>query len=405
MLTKTDSKHNFRALIFHAAFLSFAQVFIDVDTVIPAMLVDASGTAFQVGLLTAIMLGGASFTQLIFAPFISNFNFKKKFLLLGINARILALIFLAWLLFASAKAAPENSILLIFMLIAVFAVGGAFANISYIDIMGKSILAESRKLFFSFRLVLNGLVFLTAATFAAGLLKAFAYPLNYAWMFVVGFAALSIASLGFWKLKESVPSKLQIKDFRAFVRLFKHELKENPKLPAFLGFINTQGISISFLPFVILYAKDVLEGSAGSTGSFLVFKIIGSVGAGIGLFLLAGKFKYKWLLIGNALLAATLPLILIVFNVHAPLQLVFLLGGIVFAVYQLSMNGVLLEVSGTGNRAIYTGITGAGNIIPALFPLLGGLVIQHLGFTIFFSCYLVVVLSSLYFARRIRCEK
>lgn len=405
MLTKADSKHNFRALIFHAAFLSFAQVFIDVDTVIPAMLVDAGGSAFQVGLLTAIMLGGASFTQLIFAPFISNYSFKKKFLLLGINARILALIFLVWLLFASAKAAPDQSILLIFMLIAVFAVGGAFTNISYIDIMGKSILSESRKQFFSFRLVLNGLVFLTAAAFAAGLLKAFAYPINYAWMFFVGFVSLSIASIGFWKLRERIPSRLHIKSFKAFVELFRKELKENPKLPAFLGFINTQGISISFLPFVILYAKDVLEGEAGTTGSFLVFKIIGSVGAGIILFLLAGKFKYKWLLMGNALLAATLPLILIVFNVNAPLQLVFLLGGIVFAVYQLSMNGVLLEVSGTGNRAIYTGITGAGNIIPAIFPILGGLVIQHLGFTVFFSCYLIVVLSSVYFARKIRCEK
>ncbi|MDY0078854.1 MAG: MFS transporter [Bacteroidales bacterium] len=405
MLTKADSKHNFRALIFHAAFLSFAQVFIDVDTVIPAMLVDAGGTAFQVGLLTAIMLGGASFTQLIFAPFISNHSFKKKFLLLGINARILALVFLAWLLFASAKAAPENSILLIFMLIAVFAVGGAFANISYVDIMGKSLLPESRKSFFSIRLILNGLMFLTAATFAAGLLKISAYPRNYAWMFVVGFSALTIASIGFWRLKELVPSRLQISSFKAYVRLFKTELRENPKLPAFLGFINTQGISISFLPFVILYAKDMLEGEAGTTGSFLVFKIIGSVGAGVSLFLLAGKFKYKWLLIGNALLAATLPLTLLLFNVNAPLQFVFLLGGIVFAVYQVSMNGVLLEVSGTGNRAIYTGITGAGNILPAIFPLLGGLVIQYFGFEIFFISYLLVVLVSIYFAQKIRCEK
>ncbi len=222
MLTKADSKHNFRALIFHAAFLSFAQVFIDVDTVIPAMLVDAGGTAFQVGLLTAIMLGGASFTQLIFAPFISNHSFKKKFLLLGINARILALVFLAWLLFASAKAAPENSILLIFMLIAVFAVGGAFANISYVDIMGKSLLPESRKSFFSIRLILNGLMFLTAATFAAGLLKISAYPRNYAWMFVVGFSALTIASIGFWRLKELVPSRLQISSFKQGKRIIFH---------------------------------------------------------------------------------------------------------------------------------------------------------------------------------------
>ena len=97
-LNKQISRHNFRSLLWHAAFLSFASVFIDVDTIMPAMLIEAGGSALQVGFLSAIMLGGSSFTQLFFAPFISNYSFKKGFLLFGINARILALLALAWLL-------------------------------------------------------------------------------------------------------------------------------------------------------------------------------------------------------------------------------------------------------------------------------------------------------------------
>ncbi|RLD76334.1 MAG: MFS transporter, partial [Bacteroidetes bacterium] len=91
-LTQAISKNNFRSLLWHAGFLSLAQNFIDIDTVIPAMMVDSGGTAMHIGILTAIMLGGSSFTQLIFAPFISNYSFKKKFLLLGINSRIFALL-------------------------------------------------------------------------------------------------------------------------------------------------------------------------------------------------------------------------------------------------------------------------------------------------------------------------
>ncbi|MDD3727591.1 MAG: hypothetical protein PHN40_04540, partial [Dysgonamonadaceae bacterium] len=91
-LTRSISKRNFYSLLWHAGFLAFGQVFMDVDTIIPSMMVDAGGSAVQVGILTAIMLGGASFTQLIYAPFISNYPFKKKFLLLGINARIFALL-------------------------------------------------------------------------------------------------------------------------------------------------------------------------------------------------------------------------------------------------------------------------------------------------------------------------
>ena len=97
-LTSAISKRNFYSLLWHAGFLAFAQSFMDIDTVIPAMLVDAGGSAVQIGILTAIMLGGSSFTQLFFAPFISNYNYKKRFLLLGINSRVLSLLGLGLLL-------------------------------------------------------------------------------------------------------------------------------------------------------------------------------------------------------------------------------------------------------------------------------------------------------------------
>lgn len=404
-LTKKTSRHNFRSLIWHAAFLSFASVFIDVDTIMPAMLIEAGGTALQVGILSAIMLGGSSFTQLFFAPFISNFNHKKPFLLLGINARIVSLLLLALLLWQMAQQSASVGVASIFVLITVFSVGGAFANISYTDILGKSLLNESRKPFFSFRLVLNGIVFLLAAALMRQVIASEPYPLNYAYMIFIGFAALFIASLGFWRLQEVVPSRLHIKNLKQFLSLFKRELKENPRLIGFLGFVNTQGVSITLLPFVILFAKERFGTGSAETGDFLLFKIVGSVITGMLLFVLSGRFKYKHLLVFNALLAATIPLWLLLIPTAPPFLLIFLLGGIVFALYNVTMNGVLLEVSGTENRALYTGITGAGNILPALFPLLAGWVVTHLGFEVFFGLYMLVVLMSLVFIRMIGCEK
>lgn len=404
-LNKQISRHNFRSLLWHAAFLSFASVFIDVDTIMPAMLIEAGGSALQVGFLSAIMLGGSSFTQLFFAPFISNYSFKKGFLLFGINARILALLALAWLLWSAAGGQTLFGVGSIFLLVTIFSVGGAFANISYTDILGKSLLSESRKPFFSFRLVLNGLVFLLAAALVKKVITAADYPLNYASMILIGFVALLVASLGFWKLREVTPSRLVIKGFKDFIRLFRHELKENPKLLGFLGFINTQGVSITLLPFVVLFAKERFGTGSGDTGNFLMFKIVGSVITGLLLFLLAGKFRYRYLLSFNALLAASIPMWLLLSPTTPPFSVVFLLGGIVFALYNVSMNGVLLEVSGTSNRALYTGITGAGNILPAVFPLLAGWVVTHLGFEVFFGMYMGVVLSSLYFIRKINCVK
>lgn len=404
-LTNKISKRNVYSLLWHAGFLALSRPFMDVDTVIPAMLVDAGGSAMQIGILTAIMMGGSSFTQLIFAPFISNFAFKKKFLLIGINSRILALFGMGVMLFYSSILNHSMVIGLIFLLITIFSISGAFANISYTDIFGKSVFPDSRKPFFSLKQVITGTLLFISALLAKKALGFTNYPYNYGYMFFIAFGALFMASLGFWNLKEVVPSKMNVNNPRHFIQLIISELKANPRLKYFLGFINTMGISISLLPFIVLFGKEVFHTESSATGWFLLFKIIGSVSTGFILFLFAGKYKYRNLLYGGALFSVLIPLLLFI-PVHMPaLVTIFVVGGVVFTAYSISMNGVLLEISGTTNRALYTGIAGAGNILPAIFPLLGGWIVKNYGFIPFFILYSFTILTSLYFIYKLNCKK
>lgn len=377
----------------------------DVDTIIPSMMVDAGGSAVQVGILTAIMLGGASFTQLIYAPFISNYPFKKKFLLLGINARIFALLSMGLMLFFSSLIDGSTIIRLIFILITVFSFGGAFANVGYTDILGKSVIEDSRKSFFSIKQVITGITLFFAALLVNKILALSVYPANYGYMFFIACGALLIASLGFWNIKEVTQSRMVVKNPKHFFHLIKTELKQNEKLKYFLGFINSMGISISLLPFVILYAKEFYNTQSADTGLFLLYKIIGSVATGFILFFLAGRYKYRYLLYGSAALAFALPLFILLASGMPSFILIFFIGGIIFTAYSISMNGVLLEVSGIENRTLYAGIVGAGNILPALFPLLGGWIIKQFGFQPFFILFMAVVLSSLFFIYKTNCKK
>ncbi|HTN69397.1 MAG TPA: MFS transporter [Dysgonamonadaceae bacterium] len=404
-LTRNISKRNFYSLLWHAGFLAFGQVFMDVDTIIPSMMVDAGGSAVQVGILTAIMLGGASFTQLIYAPFISNYQFKKKFLLLGINTRIFALLSMGLMLFFSSLIDESTIIQLIFILITVFSFGGAFANVGYTDILGKSVLEDSRKSFFSIKQVITGIILFFAALLVNKILALSVYPSNYGYMFFIACGALLISSLGFWNIKEVTPSRMVVKNPKHFFHLIKTELKQNEKLKYFLGVINTMGISISLLPFVILYAKEFYNTQSADTGSFLLYKIIGSVLTGFILFFLAGRYKYRYLLYGSATLAFALPLFILFASGMPSFIIIFFIGGIIFTAYSISMNGVLLEVSGIENRTLYTGMVGAGNILPALFPLLGGWIIKQFGFQPFFILFMSVILSSLFFIYKTNCKK
>jgi hypothetical protein len=293
----------------------------------------------------------------------------------------------------------------IFLFITVFSLGGAFANISYTDIIGKSINEKKRKTFFSARQIISGSIVLFSAFLAKKTLTLTNYPINYACMFFIGGAVLLIASGGFWKIKEQLPSQFKIKGVKAFFNILKTELSGNRRLAYFLGFVNTQGIAISFLPFVILYAKKTFHSTSNDTGLFLLYKVIGIVIVGFFVLMVAKKIKYKWLLYGNVLFSLSMAILIL--NIHdvASLKYLFVLGGIIYSLYTITMNGLLLEVSGHQNRALYAGFAGAGNILPAVFPLLAGWLINMFGFKVFFLLFMILISSTLYFIYKVDCRK
>ena len=81
------------------------------------------------------------------------------------------------------------------------------------------------------------------------------------------------------------------------------------------------------------------------------------------------------------------------------------MGGLVYALYTMTMNGLLLEISGNENRALYTGFAGAGNILPALFPLVGGTIIEVFGFSAFFVLFMIVISMAAFFIYKIDCDR
>jgi len=404
-LTNETSKNNFFAFVWHAFFLALAQNFMDVDTVIPAMIVESGGGAVHIGVMTTIMLGGSSFTQLFFAPYISNKPFKKKFLILGINLRVLSLVALGFTLFYIGYNGINFALYLIFLFITIFSVSGAFTNISYIDIFGKSVFENLRKKFFSVKQILSGVFVLISAFFAKQILTVFDYPVNYSLMFSAGGILLLIASGGFWKINEQVSSEYRISGVRNFLGILKYELSRNKKLLYYLGFINTQGIIISFLPFVMLHAKKTLDTQSSDTGFFLLFKVIGIVFVSVLVFVFSSRIKYNFLLILNVILSVITVAITMILTDLFYFRFIFILGGAVFSLYSITMNGLLLEVSGRENRALYTGFAGAGYIIPAVFPLAGGVLMNNFGFEIFSTGIITLVLFSLIFIFKIDCKK
>jgi len=404
-LNKQISKRNYYSFLWHAAFLALAKNFMDVDIIIPAMMVDAGGSSLQVGILTAIMLGGGKFAQLFFAPFLNNRSSKKCYLLGAINIRVFALAGMALLFYFSSHVNDSFIVWPIFILISLFSISGAFANINYTDILGKSVLQGKRKSFFSIKQVISSIIVFLSVFLARRVLIAYGYPLNYATLFFIAAVLLGIASLGFWKIKEIPASNFKIKGLVKFIQIIIHEIRLNKKLKNYVLLINTQGVSLVLMPFLILYAKKNLSAGSQDIGNFLLLKVIGGVLAGSILFYYSKKVKYQYMLYATSIIAILIPLSILMLPGSILFPYIFLAGGIVFAIHTISTEGILLEVTNNENRALYAGLSGAGNIHPVVFPLLSGWIITEFGFRLFFISFMLIIFLSFYFIYKLDCKK
>jgi len=85
-------------------------------------------------------------------------------------------------------------------------------------------------------------------------------------------------------------------------------------------------------------------------------------------------------------------------------MLLFPLSGLVLASKEIAIPGILLEISNDNNRAIYTGISGAGSVATIIFPITAGALITVIGFTPVFIVASLLVLSSFIFSAKIHCR-
>ncbi len=343
--------------------------------------------------------------QIIFAGFLSNKTHKKKYLLLGINFRIITLLLLAFILFRSDFISNQMLIFSIFILISVFSFSGSFANISYVDIMGKSIVHQKRKRFFSIKQVISSIGIFVSAIIVRAILKHLSYPNNYGTLLLLAGILLFLASFGFWKIKEISVEFINKQSFWKFFKMIPQEISQNSNLKNYLFIINFLGLAFSFIPFMILFAKRNFELSYSFIGNILLLKIIGMLITSLILYKRSEKFEYKKLLYFSFVLGSIIPLLSLSFgNNQLIYQLLFVLTGIFITTFNISRNGILVEISSNENRATYTGISGAGNILSTFFPLVAGILISLLGYYITFSIVSLIVASSFVFIKKINCR-
>ncbi len=408
MTIPKEEKRNFFAFIWHAFWLALAQTFAERNTVLPGLIILVGGSQIEVGILTAITVGVPIVSQLAFAGYLSQKKFKKKFLLLGIYLRVGAFLGTVWTLTKATTLTPSMVITFVFIWMFIFSISGAFAGISYTDILGKSIKGETRKRFFVVRQFLSSTGVLISALIVREFLKGFSYPQNYIYMFIAASSLLFIASMGFVAIKERPTEKFRNeRGFFQVVKFIPKLLREDIRFRNFIFLINFVQLPLTLIPFFVVLAKNNFELTKSSIGNFLLFQIFGMIVSNFLWSKVVKKYSFKGVIKSAIVIEIFLPILALLAGNSSSIYffaIIFFIAGTAMSAFKIAYEGMFLEITNETNRAMYQGIKGSLNVTVAFFPLISGVLINYIGFFPIFIGASIVAAFALTLPKKIKCD-
>ncbi|OPL08878.1 MAG: hypothetical protein AVO33_08150 [delta proteobacterium ML8_F1] len=399
-MTQQSTRTIYTVFIWHGVFLALTMSMLDYNTVFPALVSALTESKIIFGLLYSIMLGAPLIFNLVFSHYLKAHTYKKKFLLLGIYLRALAFLGMAVFTFYFGLKSPGVVIASFFLWVFMFSVSGGFAGIVYADIMGKVLPSRERT-----RLYAVKQFFSSVAAFGGGLLISrifsfsnLSFPANYSLTLVIGFIGLTIASLGFYFIREpgeAVPRE-NLLSFTDYLKKVPDYLRRDKTFNRFILVENMASFSIMILPFYMFFAIDTLGVDSSYIGKYLLYQITGTIFSNLIWTYMASRYDSRLIVKTCIFIGSGIPVAALVLGRLGPdiFALVFLFMGFIQSGRRIGFEPYLLDISPPEHRTEYLGIRGSLNIGAVILPVLGGTFIQFFGYTLTFLLVTAVMVTA-----------
>ena len=206
---------------------------------------------------------------------------------------------------------PAWLLLFVFFWLGVFSISGAFAGISYTDILGKTLPRSKRGRFLIVKQLIASSGMLISALMVRRIVIAFPYPHNYTIIFFVAAGLLFVAGFGFLAIKEDPGKASHISGTIRTLKAIPRILKADPNLRNYILAINLMGLSLTIIPFYVVLSKTLFVLTPTMIGNFLLMQFLGMI---LSTFLWNGvvrRFRFKGVAISGSLLGGLLPFVVL----------------------------------------------------------------------------------------------
>ena len=398
-------KRNFWAFFFHGIFLNIAGVFSQITTIQSSFVYLLTGSSLLSGVLFTANRIGLILPQMFFAPIIQKRRFKKIFLLLAVLIRAVSWLIIGLLTFFWGQSHPGFVTVTFFAFTLLFFLAGGMGDVTYYDVLAKSIPVGIRGKLFGWRFFVGGLLSIAAGYLTKIILGASPdFFRNYGYLFLLTSLSMFIAFFGFYSLKEP-PG--QAKTEKKYLRRIFAVVKKDT---AFLKFIFTEFLlsaSMMLYPFYVIYAKEILNLPLGIIGLFVTLQVIGQIVSGPMLGKIGDKYNFRLVLVLVGYVSFLLPLFAFSLPHIHPYAFIaiFFFIGITFRGLVLGTSNYLMEFAPSGEIPTYVAIKNTLLLPTVLFPLLGGVFIKWWGYNFLFALVFFLTLTGTLLSRKLLCVR
>jgi len=403
-LEQKDFRWNFSMGLIHGTFFTGGQAFGSPDTILPVFLHHFTSSKILVGLSSTLLgsLGGIGnvLPQLFVANRLEAKIHKKPVLLIAITVRALCWGLLSLITLLLAESYPNLTVFFLFVFLLVFTFMGGVASIPFYDIWGKALPPTVRGRFFGHRQFWGGILAVGSGFIAKIILgsRRINFPENFSLLFFLAFIFMAISYLALGSVREPLQEvHKKPLPFKSFLKKAFHILKIDYNYRNFLAVQILGGAGALALPFYVLYAKDVCHIALGMVGIFLMAQMIGSVVSNI-LWAYLSDFTGNKRVVQISTLLGIVPPLVVLFMPHQFPELFILLFtviGFFVAGRVIGKTNFLLDIAPPKERPLYISVNGTLTIPVMLFPLVGGIIVQHTSYTFLFIITSVLILIGI----------
>jgi len=388
-------KRNFFANILDAGFWFFGDSFVAAYTILPVFMSTLTDSPILIGMIPALEGAGWFLPQLFLAKHLESKNRRLPLVLkLGVFDR-LPYLFLALGAFLILKVDQSVAIVMFLVFYGIKVFSSGLVALPWQELIATVIPVSHRGRYWGFSLVLGKLLGLFGAFIAGLMLARITYPLNYAYMFLIGFVCVVISyfflSLNVEPEIERHTSAINI----SVLGRIKAILRTDKNFATFL--VNRGFVFLSFmgLAFVTVYGIErfnlPISYSAVFTGVMLSTEIVGYAIWGT----VGDRDGYKRVIeASNGLLIAGFLGLLFVKSIWG-LYVVFGILSFAHSGEYIADQNIAMEFGKEADRPTYIGMSKT-LIGPFLLvsPIIGGGIVKLWGYQSMFLTALVISLIA-----------